>query len=145
MHKLLLVEDNATEAELFSEALKELLLPIELHVVSDGESAIETIFGMDPGPDLVLLDINLPKMSGLEVLREIRSDHEFALLPVIILTNSNSDADVRNCYEARCNAYVQKPMGIDALMDLMRVLSRFWLELVTLPTPTGQTPSEPVP
>jgi len=145
---ILLAEDNATDAELISEAFKECRLDYQLQTVSTGEEAIRVLHLQDRNPDLFLLDLNLPKKGGLEVLREVRSDFRLATLPIIILTNSQSDEDILQAYGEGCNAYVRKPLGFDELVAAIQSLEEFWFETATLPntpdiTRSTRYPSKP--
>jgi two-component system, chemotaxis family, response regulator Rcp1 len=138
---ILLVEDSPTDVELTQEALAEASIPSRLHVVADGEAALEWL--RDPPahargarPDLILLDLNMPRKSGREVLGEVKSDARLRDIPVIVLSTSNAQADVSDAYHLGANAYIRKPVQFDAFADAIRALERFWLSVVTLP-PTG--------
>jgi len=135
MVDILLVEDNSVDAELFIEAFSDACKcdPV-ISVVSDGEEALKAIHE-GPRPTFVLLDLNLPKMGGLDVLKAIRldDDPEVNLMPVIILTNSKLPQDVRRAYRHRCNAFVQKPIGYPQLLDMARKLNHFWCQCAILP------------
>jgi len=128
---ILLVEDNRTDAELIAEALKDSGLSHRLDIVTDGAEAIKVLKEPEK-PHLVLLDLNLPKKSGLEVLKVMKRSPKLSLIPTIILTNSKSKEDVAKCYRAHCNAYIRKPIGFDALLTVIESTIRFWLRTATL-------------
>lgn len=128
---ILLVEDNRTDAELIAEALKDSGLSHRLDIVTDGAEALKALKEPDK-PHLVLLDLNLPKKSGIEVLRHMKRSPKLSLIPVIILTNSKSRDDVVRAYRAHCNAYVRKPIGFDALLAVIESTIRFWLRTATV-------------
>ncbi len=129
---ILLVEDNRTDAELIAEALKDSGLSLRLDIITDGAEALRALKTEPEKPHLVLLDLNLPKKSGLDVLRAMKRSPKLSLIPVIILTNSKSKEDVNQCYRAHCNAYIRKPIGFDALLATIESTIRFWLRTATL-------------
>lgn len=132
---ILLIEDNLVDADLIREALVELGSRYHLDTVSNGEEALDLIKSDSTKYDLILLDLNMPCMSGVELLRELRSlPTSQALLPVVILTNSHSSEDVRKAYRAGANAYLRKPLGIDRLIDHLHKTTEFWLETAMLPS-----------
>ncbi len=135
--EIMLVEDSAVDADLISEALKDAHLPHTLIVVQDGETALRLL--SERLPQLVLLDLNIPKVGGLEILQTMRSDPLLRVVPVIVLTNSQSQDDVVHCYTNFANAYVRKPIGFEDLTAAIRSTSDFWFRTVTLPfvTPTS--------
>ncbi len=138
--EILLVEDNPGDVRLTKEALKELRITNELHVVTDGPDALDFLFGRDgyesaPAVDLVLLDLNLPRMDGIEVLKEIKSDPDLKRTPVIILTSSSAEEDVVRSYENYTNAYVTKPVDPNQFVDVIRSLEEFWFTIVRSPPP----------
>lgn len=130
---ILLVEDSQTDRELIAEALKDTKLCHRLRVAVDGQEAIDFL-QTKRRPDLILLDLNLPKKSGLEVLKTMKQDPKLRSIPVIVLTNSTAPADVRNCYESCANAYIRKPLGFDGFVNAFKLVSQFWFRLATLPT-----------
>ncbi len=136
--RLLLVEDNPADVRLAQEAVKQAALPVELVVVEDGEQALEFLnargafAGVDP-PDLVLLDLNLPGIDGREVLEIVKSDDSLRHLPVVVMTTSESEEDVRVCYGLHANGYVPKPIGLDAVCDALRAIHDFWFSTARLP------------
>ena len=149
---ILLVEDNLTDAELITEAFKELedQFPHHIDLISDGEEALALLQQMPKKPHLVLLDLNLPRKSGLEILHELRHDPDpaLSLLPVIVLSNSQSRNDVSQAYASRCNAYIRKPLGFPKLAKVIRRTASFWFQCATLPGDLAaaiQTPTEPPP
>jgi len=132
---ILLVEDSHQDVELISLAIKEISDRIIIEVASDGDEALQFLYSVENKPTLILLDLNLPKKSGLEVLREIKRDSGLKTIPVIILTNSMSEDDVVSAYASHCNAYVRKPLGYDTLLDCIRSLDQFWFKMASLPKP----------
>jgi chemotaxis family two-component system response regulator Rcp1 len=137
--RVLLVEDNEADVRLTREALREPGPPVRLSAVGDGEQALAYLrrqegYADAQRPDLVLLDLNLPRKNGLEVLDELRSDPELATLPVIMLTSSAAEHDVAACYARGARSYVVKPGDLDAFMDLNDAIRRFWLGVARLPS-----------
>lgn len=128
---ILLVEDNRTDAELIAEALKESGIPHRLDLATDGAEALEVLAGPEK-PHLVLLDLNLPKKSGLDVLREIKQNAHLCAIPVVILTNSESAKDVVACYESFCSAYIRKPLHFEDWVATLNCMTHFFFEVVTL-------------
>jgi chemotaxis family two-component system response regulator Rcp1 len=137
---ILLVEDNAGDVRLTREALREARVDVELIAVSDGEEALaylrkEGRHSDARRPDLVLLDLNLPKRNGLEVLEDMRRDPALRLLPVIMLTTSAAAHDVSACYDRGVNSYVVKPLDLDDFTSVVRAIDAFWLQTARLPAP----------
>ena len=137
--RVLLVEDNEADVRLTREALREAGEDVRLSAVGDGEQAMlylrrEQGYAEAPHPDLVLLDLNLPRKGGLEVLDEMRADGALASIPVIVLTSSAARQDVEECYARGANAFVVKPLELDAFMDLIGAIRGFWLEVAQLPS-----------
>jgi two-component system response regulator len=139
---ILLVEDNPRDAELTIRALKKRNLANQLFVVEDGAEALDFIFCrgtyaqrdiFDP-PKIVLLDLKLPKVNGLEVLREIKADEQTRAIPVVILTSSREDPDIKAAYDLGANSYVVKPVDFDAFLEAMSQVGFYWL-LVNQPPP----------
>ena len=135
---ILLVEDNPGDVRLTQEAFDEAQIDGELHVATDGEDALDFLYcrgahADTPAPDLVLLDLNLPKRSGIEVLEEIRNDPDLQRTPVIVLTGSKAPEDVTRCYELHSNAYLTKPVDPDEFVELVEAFETFWLRLAQLP------------
>ena len=135
---ILLVEDNAGDVRLTREALHEAEVAVELVAVPDGEQALAFLRGEDEHangttPDLILLDLNLPRKNGLEVLDEIKGDSRLRRIPVIMLTTSSSARDVAACYDRGVNCYVVKPLELDDFTALVGAINGFWLEVARLP------------
>ena len=134
---ILLVEDNASDEELTLMALRNSAIACKVAVVRDGAAALDYLFASGPHADrdtselplVMLLDLNLPRLGGLEVLRRVRSDERTRTLPVVVLTSSGEEADVSAAYALGSNAYVRKLMGFGAFAEAIRVLSVFWLTL----------------
>ena len=132
-HLVLLVEDNPGDVALTCELLEDGPVPVRVEAVGDGERALARLQSNEQTPTLVLLDLNLPRLSGHEVLETMRNDPELALLPVVVVSSSDADSDVRRSYEAGANCYVVKPLGIAEHEALLRSLSTFWLTQARLP------------
>jgi CheY-like chemotaxis protein len=137
--EILLVEDNAGDVGLVEEVFEESKIKNILHVAQDGEEAMlylrgEGKFSGSSRPDLILLDLNLPKKDGREVLREIKEDENLNNIPVIVLTTSNSEKDILGAYKLHANAYVTKPLDFDQFINVVGSIVNFWLGVVQLPT-----------
>lgn len=132
---VVLVEDNPADVRLTAEVLRDAATPPRLHVAADGEQGLEVIreLGSDRRLDLVLLDYNLPRKSGLEVLRECKADPALRRIPVVMLSGSGDERHIQRCYELHANAYVTKPLEFDRFNEVMRAVERFWLGIATLP------------
>ncbi|MBK1664304.1 response regulator [Rhodospirillum rubrum] len=135
---ILLVEDNPGDARLASEAFKEGGLPTNLHVVQDGIEAMaflrrERVYTGVPRPDLILLDLNLPRKDGREVLEELKEDPNLKRIPVIVLTTSQAEVDIIRSYDLHANCYIVKPVDFDQFIDVVRGIEQFWCTLVKLP------------
>jgi len=137
---ILLVEDSHSDVELIKEALKETGFSYRLHLASNGEEALAFLARSNDRPHLILLDLNLPKVSGIEVLKTLKQDPVLKVIPIIILTNSTSQDDLMECYEQYANAYVRKPIGYDRLSEVIRNTWRFWVDHAVLPQ-VGPPPS----
>jgi two-component system, chemotaxis family, response regulator Rcp1 len=133
---ILLVEDSAPDAMLIRQALREAGLEANVEVAVDGEQAMARLRG-GAAPDLMLLDLNLPRKDGREVLAEMRADDQLSEIPVIVLTTSSAPHDVRYCYQHGANSYVRKPLGLDRLVETARSIREFWFECATLPRTAG--------
>ena len=136
---ILLVEDNPGDIRLTKEVLKEGKIKNNLSVVMDGEEALLYLRKMDKFsnvviPDIILLDLNLPKKDGREVLAEIKSDPELMMIPVIVLTTSSAEQDVLNMYAHHANCYITKPVDFSQFINVIRSIENFWLTIVKLPT-----------
>lgn len=137
--EILLVEDNEGDVGLIEEVLEETNIKNNLNVATDGEEAIlflhgEGKFSGSSRPDIILLDLNLPKKDGREVLREIKEDSNLKNIPVIILTTSQAEKDIQRAYELHANAYVNKPLDFDQFIRTVNCIGDFWLRTVVLPT-----------
>ena len=136
--EILLVEDNPGDVRLTREALKEGKLRNSLSVVGDGLEALaflrgEGKFADSARPDLILLDLNLPKKSGLEVLADIKADEELRRTPVVILTTSQAEQDIVKSYNLYANCYISKPVDLEQFMEVVKSIEEFWLTIVKLP------------
>jgi len=136
--EILLVEDNPGDVRLTMEALKEGKLSNGLHVVEDGVEALaflrkEGKYTQAPHPDLILLDLNLPKKDGREVLAEIKEDPDLKRIPVVILTTSQAEEDILRTYDLHANCYVTKPVNLEQFMTIVKYIEEFWLTIVKLP------------
>jgi len=139
---ILLVEDNPGDIRLTQEALKENKVRNKLHVVRDGVEAMDFLrrengYAKAPRPGVILLDLNLPKKSGREVLEEIKQDPDLCTIPVVILTTSAAEADVLRSYELNANCYVTKPVDLDRFVKVIQTIEQFWLSIVKLPREEG--------
>jgi CheY-like chemotaxis protein len=136
--EILLVEDNPGDARLTLEAFKEGRVINNLTVVNDGVEALRYLRRQGPyenaaAPDLVLLDLNLPKMDGRQVLAEIKADPDLRTIPVVVLTTSGSQDDVARAYGSHANCYIRKPVDLDQFLRVVQSIESFWLSLVMLP------------
>jgi CheY-like chemotaxis protein len=138
--EVLLVEDNQGDVELTTLALEESKLSINLSVVEDGAAAIEFLrhrkseYANSPHPDLILLDLNLPKKSGHEVLAEIKIDEVLKRIPVVVLTTSQAEEDILKAYNNYASGYIAKPAGFDQFVRVVRSIEDFWFSIVRLPS-----------
>jgi CheY-like chemotaxis protein len=136
--EILLVEDSPGDVRLTQEVLKEAKVRNQLHVVGDGAEAMtflkkEGKYADAPRPDLILLDLNLPKKDGREVLDEIKSDENLRRIPVVVLTISKSEEDVFKSYDLHANCYITKPVDLDQFLKVVKSIEDFWLTIVKLP------------
>jgi len=136
--ELLLVEDSEPDVRLTREALKEAKMWNNLWVVEDGVEAIEFLrrsgrYADSPRPDLILLDLNLPRKDGRQVLLEIKADPSLRRIPVVVLTTSRDEADVLHAYDLHANCYITKPVDFNRFMEVVRSIEDFWLTVVRLP------------
>ncbi len=143
---ILLIEDNPADVRLTREALAEAKVLNSLHVTADGVAALtflrqEGRHAESPRPDLILLDLNLPKMDGREVLAEIKMDDELKRIPVVVLTTSSAEADVVRSYDLHANAYVTKPVDFNQFLRVISAIEQFWLAVVTLPPTANPMPA----
>lgn len=137
--EILLVEDNPADVRLTQEALKETKVLNNLSVVADGEQALDYLNRRGPyadaaRPDLILLDLNLPKKDGREVLADIKADERLRRIPVVILTTSEAEQDILRTYNLYANCYITKPVDLDQFITVVKSVENFWLSIVKLPT-----------
>lgn len=137
--EILMAEDNPGDIRLTREALKDGKISNSLNVVTNGSDALAYLRKQPPfenmtRPDLILLDLNLPKINGLEVLQEIKTDKTLKLIPVVILTTSKSERDITSSYQNHANCYITKPVDLDQFMNAIHAIDNFWLSIVKLPS-----------
>jgi len=145
--EILLVEDSPSDAEFTIEALKEAKVRNHLSLVEDGVQAMEFLrrqgqYARAPRPDLIMLDLNLPRKDGREVLAELKADDKFKTIPVVVLTTSRADQDVLRAYQLHANCYINKPVDFQQFLSVVRSIETFWLFVVTLPPKTTIGPGE---
>ncbi len=141
-HAILLVEDNSADIKITQRALQESAIPVELVVVRDGQEAVDYLlrqgaYAEQPAwrrPDLVLLDLNLPRLSGREVLERIRATQALRPLPVVVLTTSHRADEIRDLYAAGANTYIEKPQDFKRFVDVLRTIQHYWLDMALLPS-----------
>jgi chemotaxis family two-component system response regulator Rcp1 len=136
--EILLVEDNPGDARLAKEALKDSKLMNNLYIADDGVEAMNFLhqtgkYSKMPRPDLIILDLNLPKKDGREVLAEIKTDDDLKRIPVVILTISKAEEDILKSYNLHANCYISKPIDLDQFMKVVKSIEDFWLTIVKLP------------
>jgi two-component system response regulator len=153
-HSILLVEDNPADVKIMQRALALAEARTELVIVRDGQEALDYLLRQGPYapeaaaegsvpalpgpwriPDLVVLDLNLPRLTGIELLKQIRTSPRLCLLPVVVLSTSRRPEDVREAYSAGANTYIEKPHDFDRFVQVLRVAQQFWLEMALLPPP----------
>jgi CheY-like chemotaxis protein len=137
--EILLVEDNQGDARLTMEALREAKVHNHISHVRDGVEALaflrrQDAYAQAPRPDLILLDLNLPRKDGREVLAEIKNDDNLKRIPVVVLTTSEAEEDILKAYNLSANCYVSKPVDLDQFMKVVRCIEDFWLAIVRLPS-----------
>ena len=137
--EILLVEDNAADVRLTEEALREGKVRNNLHVARDGMEALEFLrrqgkYAKATRPDLILLDLNLPRRDGREVLAEIKDDPELKMIPVVVLTTSSAEADILKSYKLHANCYITKPVDLEQFVSVVKSIDDFWLTVVRLPS-----------
>lgn len=137
---ILLVEDSPGDIRLTMEALKESRIINNLHIVNDGVEAINFLmktgeYAKAQTPDLILLDLNLPKINGFEVLKKIKEDETLKVIPVVVLTTSQSERDILQSYQLHVNCFVSKPIEFDEFFNVIRTIEDFWFTIVKLPKP----------
>ena len=130
--------DNAGDIRLTQEAFADARIVNNLHVVNDGEAALKFLRGEAPHedgvrPDLVLLDLNMPRMDGREVLEQVKADPALRLIPIVVLTTSEAEQDVLRSYELHANCYIRKPIDFEQFIGVVKSIESFWLNVVTLP------------
>jgi CheY-like chemotaxis protein len=139
---ILLAEDDPGDQELTRRALQEDVLDTDLHVVSNGEAAMDYLLHRGrysdpaeaPHPDLVLLDLNLPRLDGRQVLEQMRSHPDLRRIPVVVLTTSKQEEDILRSYDLGCNSFITKPVDVEGFVQCIRGLGMYWFELVALPS-----------
>ena len=136
--EVLLVEDNPGDAELTRIALQDSKISVNLNVVEDGVEAMAFLrkqerYALMPHPDIVLLDLNLPRKDGREVLAEIKSDHNLKRIPIVVLTTSQSEEDILKAYNLAANCYITKPVDFDQFVKIVQSIENFWFAIVKLP------------
>ena len=142
MITILIADDDPDDRELTRDALQECRLANEVHFVRDGEELMEYLrregayanLIEQPLPGLILLDLNMPRKDGREALKEIKSDRDLRRIPVVVLTTSKADEDILRTYDLGVNSYVTKPVTFDSLVETLKVLGKYWFEIVVLPT-----------
>lgn len=142
---ILMADDDPDDCLLAREALAESPLANDLHFVSDGEELMDYLYqrgkysvpGSAPRPSLILLDLNMPKKDGREVLNELKSDPHLRQIPVLVLTTSQAEEDILRSYYLGANSYITKPVTFSSLIEVMQTLSKYWFEIVELPSQEG--------
>lgn len=140
--EVLLVEDDEDDVLLTKEALKDSKVIVSMAVAPDGDDALKMLrrqppFEDSPVPDLILLDLNLPRVSGREVLKELKADPVLRKIPVVVLTTSAADTDILKCYDLGANCYITKPVDFEQFQRIIKVIDEFWLTIVKLPRIEG--------
>ncbi len=141
--EILLVEDNPGDVRLTREALRDAKVRNNMETVADGVEAMaflrkEGRYSSSIRPDLILLDLNLPKKSGLEVLKEVKTDEDLRRIPIVVLTTSQAEQDIVKSYDLHANAYIAKPVELTQFVSVVKAIEDFWLEIVRLP-PSGES------
>lgn len=137
--QILLVEDNLGDVRLTQEALREGKVANEMMVAEDGAEALAIVrregkYAQAPRPDIILLDLNLPKKDGREVLKELKADPGLHRIPVVVLTTSNAEADILKSYDLHANCYIAKPVDLEKFIQVVKQIDEFWLTIVQLPS-----------
>jgi CheY-like chemotaxis protein len=137
--EILLVEDNDNDVALTRESFKRCKILVNLHHVNDGEDCMAFLrkqgeYATAPTPDLILLDLNMPRMDGREVLAEIVADETLSSIPVVVLTTSSDEMEVLKMYKLRCSSYIVKPLDFDQFLQAVRLIAEYWFTVVVLPT-----------
>lgn len=141
VHSILLVEDNPADIQITRRALRESAMPVELIVVRDGQEAVDYLMRQGPyahattwrRPDLILLDLNLPRLTGREVLQRIRATPHLRVVPVVVLSTSNRLEEIHDLYASGANTYVEKPQDYNRFVSVLQVIQRYWLDTALLP------------
>jgi CheY-like chemotaxis protein len=136
-----MADDDADDRLLAKDALNECRLASDLHFVENGEELLDYLYRRNrfsklsdaPRPGLIILDLNMPKKDGREALKEIKTDPELRKIPVVVLTTSKADSDIGRIYDLGANSFISKPASFDSLVEVMKVLGRYWFEIVELP------------
>lgn len=136
--EILLVEDSPSDTELTVEALKDFKVRSHVSVVEDGVQALQFLrrqgrYAKAPRPDLIMLDLNLPRKDGREVLADIKTDDKLKMIPIVVLTTSRAEMDVLRAYELNANCYITKPVDFNHFLEVVRSIESFWLYVATLP------------
>lgn len=136
---ILLVEDNPGDVRLTKEAFREAGIDVQMEVAMDGLTAIHMLQKKAPHedqstPDLILLDLNLPKLDGKDVLAAIKSDDQLKRIPIVVLSTSNAESDVLKCYDLHVNCYLNKPVDFDSFFEMIKKIEDFWLSTAVLPS-----------
>lgn len=145
---ILMVDDDQDDCLLVKEAFEENRLPIDLRFIEDGESLMDYLYrrgqysdeALSPRPGLILLDLNMPRKDGREALREIRSDPQLRTIPVIVLTTSKEEKEVYRSYDLGANSFITKPVTFEALVEIVRLIAKYWLDTVKLPPQSKEAP-----
>lgn len=137
--EILLIEDSPADIELTQHALNNGKIKNQLTVISDGEKALQFLFKQDPHqqartPDIILLDLNLPKVDGREILQALKSEPTLASIPVIVLSSSEAAADIQQSYRLHANCFISKPVQLEDFMEVIRMVETFWIDIVRLPS-----------
>lgn len=137
--ELLLIEDNSGDILLTKEAFEEINFTENLSVVTDGEAALDFLYKQGryenvPTPDLIILDLNIPRVDGRELLAKIKRDDKLKKIPVIVLSTSKSDRDIKTCYELQANCYLIKPVDFEEFLEIVTYIRDFWLGMVKIPS-----------
>ena len=137
--QILMVEDNPGDIELSRQALKQGKLLNDLHVVENGEAALDFLYQRGEyadavRPDLILLDLNLPKVNGRDVLKQVKADKNLAAIPLIVLSSSEDATDIKETYELNANSFVTKPVQVEDFVKVVNSIEQFWIEIVKLPS-----------
>lgn len=131
--ELLLIEDNPGDVELIKAGFEEVRMRVNISVIADGQKAVEFVQAGQNLPDLIVLDLNLPKVNGIDVLKEIRKHESSTGIPVVVFTSSEADSDIASSYREHANTYISKPVAFNQFVDAIKSIETFWIELAKLP------------